>query len=143
VQPVVVLVCCFFLILLIPVILFVVTYIYRVSCSLCGISKPTVLTAAGVMLVTWVSIAVAESIMGKLVEYSCERAGLPRWEAGIIIVFLFFPVDLVISSTIEAGLMGLKVGKGIEVWFVQRLIYLSILAACAFIGVIIYLIQTN
>ena len=142
-QPVLVFVCCFLLILLLPVILFVVTYIYRLSCSLCGVPKPGVLTAGGVMLVTWVSILVAESIMGKLVEYACEKAGLPRWEAGIIIVFLFFPVDLVISSTIEAGLMGLKVGKGIEVWFVQRLIYLSILAAAAFVGVIIYLINTN
>lgn len=141
--PVLAIVCCFLLILLLPVILFVVTYIYRLSCSLCGIPKPTVLTAAGVMLVTWVSILLAESITGKLVELSCEKAGLPRWEAWVIFTFLFFPVDLAISSTIEAGLMGLKVGKGIELWFVQRLIYLSILAAAALVGVIIYLVNTN
>ncbi|HJZ58443.1 MAG TPA: hypothetical protein VKE74_26105, partial [Gemmataceae bacterium] len=90
-QPLLFLVCCFFLILLVPVILFAITYVYRLSCSLCGLPKPSVLTAAGVMLVTWVSILVAESIMGKIVEYSCEQAGLPRWEAWFIFFFLFFP----------------------------------------------------
>lgn len=142
-QPVVVLLCCFFLILLLPAILFAITYVYRLSCSLCGLPRPAILPAAGVVLVTWVSILVAESIMGSIVEYSCQQAGLPRWEAGVIFFFLFFPVDLVIASTIEAGLMGVKVGKGIELWFVQRLIYLSIAVAIAFIAILVVLARNN
>ncbi len=142
-QAAFVLVCCFFLILLLPVILFVATYTYRVSCSLCGLRKPTVLTASGVMLVRFVSLLVAESIVGKIVELGCEEGGLPRWEAGVIFFFLFFPVDLLICSTIEAGLMGLQVGKAIEVWFIHRLIYLCILAVAVFVGVIIFLINKN
>ena len=142
-APVLVLVCCFFLILLSPVVLFVLTFIYRQACVLCGLPKPSLLTASGMTLVRFVSLLVAESIMGKIVEYSCEQGGLPRWEAGIIIVFLFLPIDLLICSTIEAGLMGLKVGKAIEVWFIHRLILLCLLVAGAFIALIVYLIQTN
>jgi hypothetical protein len=142
-NQVVVLLCCFFLILLLPVILFAITYVYRLSCTLCGLPKPAVLPAAGVVLVTWVSILIAETIMGSVVEYTCDKAGLPRWEAGVIFFFLFFPVDLVIASTIEAGLMGVKVGKGIELWFVQRLIYLSIAVAVAFVAVIVVLVRNN
>ena len=142
-QPVLVFLCCFFLILLLPVILFAITYVYRLSCSLCGLPKPAVLPAAGVVLVTWVSIAIAESIMGAVVEYVAQQGGLPRWEAGVIFFFLFFPVDLVIASTIEAGLMGLKVGKGIELWFVQRLIYLSIAVAVALVAVVVVLARNN
>jgi hypothetical protein len=137
------LICCFFLIILFPVILYVLTFIYRQACVLCGLPKPSLLTASGMTLVRGVSILVAESIMGAIVEYTCDQAQLPRWEGRVIIVFLFLPIDLLICSTIEAGLMGLKVGKAIEVWFVHRLILLCILVAIAIIGLIVYLIQTS
>ena len=133
--------CCFLAILLIPLVLFLLTYVYRLACVLCGLPKPSVLTASGVMMVTIVSVALAESIMGAVVELSCDAAGLPRWEAGVITFFLFLPIDLVISSGIHAGLMGIRFGKGIEVWFVQRLIQLSIVAAVAFVAAIVVLIQ--
>ena len=48
-----------------------------------------------------------------------------------------------ISSAIHAGLMGIKFGKGIEVWFVQRLIWLSIVAAIAFVAAIVFLVRAN
>jgi hypothetical protein len=133
--------CCVVGILLIPLILFLLTYVYRLACVLCGLPRPSVLNASGVMLVTVVSVALAESVMGAVVELSCKSAGLPGWEAGVIIFFLILPIDLVISSGVHAGLMGIRFGKGIEVWFVQRLIYLSLLAAIAFIAALVVLIQ--
>ena len=87
------------------------------------------------------SVGLAESVMGAVVELSCKSAGLPGWEAGVIIFFLVLPIDLVISSGVHAGLMGIRFGKGIEVWFVQRLIYLSLVAAVAFVAAIVVLIQ--
>ena len=133
--------CCFFAVLLIPLTLFLLTYVYRLSCVLCGLPRPTVLNASGVMLVTVVSVALAESIMGEVVTLACRSAQLPPWEAGVIIFFLVLPIDLVISSGIHAGLMGIRFGKGIEVWFVQRLIYLSLFAAVAFVAAVVVLIQ--
>jgi hypothetical protein len=139
-----VLVCCFFLVLLLPVILFVLTYIYRQACVLSGLPKPSLMTASGMTLVRFVSLLVAEAIVGKIVEYCLvDLGGLPRWEAGVVFFFLFFPVDLLICATIEAGLMGLKVGKAIEVWFVHRLILLCLVVAGAFIALIVFLIRTN
>jgi hypothetical protein len=133
--------CCVFTVLLIPLTLFLLTYVYRLSCVLCGLPRPTVLNASGVMLVTVVSVALAESVMGAVVDVACKSAGLPGWEAGVIIFFLILPIDLVISSGIHAGLMAIRFGKGIEVWFVQRLIYLSLAAAVAFVAAIVVLIQ--
>ena len=40
---------------------------------------------------------------------------MPNWEAGLIVVFLFLPIDLLISASLHAGLMNIKFGKGIEV----------------------------
>jgi hypothetical protein len=140
VQPAVVLLaCCFFLILLLPAILFIATYIFRVSCRLCGLRQPSVLNSAGIMFVSWVSVVIAETILRLIVEASGRAAALPQWESGIITFFLALPVDLVISSGLHAGLMGIRFGKGIEVWFVQRLIQLSIVAAIVFVAALVIL----
>ena len=55
---------------------------------------------------------------------------------------LALPIDLLISAGIESGLMGARFGKGVEMWYTQRLIQLSILAAIGFvIGVIVLIGQ--
>ena len=140
-QGLMFLACCFFLVLLVPLILFLLTYVYRLACALSGLPKPSVLSATGVMLVTVVSVGVAESIMGWAVESTCANAGLPRWEAGVIAFFLALPVDLVISSAIHAGLMNMRFGKAIEVWFIQRLIYLVVIAAVVFVAALYVLVK--
>jgi len=132
VNPLLPLICCF-LILLIPVTLFLITYIFRQSCVLCGLAKPSVMTAFGVMLLIWVSKSVPEAIMKVVVSESCRAAGLPQWEAWVIVLFLFLPIDLLISAGLHAGLLSIRFGKGIEVWFVQMLIYLSIAAGITLI----------
>lgn len=133
------LVACCILFLLLPSLLFLITYIFRQSCVLCGLQKPSVMTAFGIMLLIWVSKSVPEAIMRVIVVESCRTAGLPALEAGVIVLFLFLPIDLSISAGLHAGLMSIKFGKGIEVWFVQMLIYLSIGAAAAFVVAIAYL----
>ena len=130
---------CCFLLLLIPATLLIFTYIFQKACVLCGLPKPSVLTAFGVMLLIRVSTFVPEAIMNVIVTESCRAAGVPDWEAWLIVIFLFLPIDLLISAGLHAGLMSIKFGKGIEVWFVQMLILLSIAAAAALVGVLVYL----
>ena len=84
---------------------------------------------------------IAEAILGEVVKEASSAARLARGEAGVITFFLALPIDLVISSGLHAGLMGIRFGKGIEVWFVQRLIQLSILAAIAFVAALVVLVQ--
>jgi len=138
VFPVVLLACCFFLVLLVPVGLFVLTSVFRQACVLCGLPRPSVATATGVMLLIWVSKTATQAVMEVIVMESCRVAGVPRWEAGIIIVFLFLPIDLLISAALHAGLMNIKFGKGVEVWFVQMLIYLSVFTLAAVVAAVIY-----
>ena len=141
--PAVFIVCCFLLILLVPVALFLLTYIFRLSCVLSGLPKPPVLIAAGHLFLITIAEILVDWVMVQTVIWGCDRAGVPRWEARIIFFFLFLPIDLVISSAIHAGLMSIRFGKGIEVWFVQRLITLSIVVAVVFVAAIVYLIRAN
>jgi hypothetical protein len=134
--------CCCFLLLLTPPVLFVATYIFRLSCVLCGLPRPSLLAASAAMLINLAVIVLAEAVMKRLVEVSCRAAGFPDWEAGLIVFFLALPVDLVISSGLHAALMRVPFGKGIEVWFVQRLIYLSIAVVAMFIATVVYLAKT-
>jgi len=121
--------------LFIPATLYALTFIFQKACILCGLPKPSVLTAFGVIMLIRLSTFVPEAIMNVIVTESCRAARVPQWESSLIIVFLFLPIDLLISAALHAGLMSIKFGKGIEVWFVQMLIYLSIAIAIAFLVV--------
>ena len=132
---------CFLLLMMVPVALFLVTFIYRWSCVLCGLPKPTVLVASGIMFVAWLSLVMAVGVLRVVVHETCSAAGLPRWEASIIVFLLAMPIDLLISAGIESGLMGVPFGKGVEMWYTQRLIQLSIVAAIGFVAGLVVLIQ--
>ena len=132
---------CVFILMLLPLALFLVTFIYRWSCALCGLPKPTVLVAAGIMFVAWLSLVMAVAVLETVVHEACAAAGLPRWEARIIVYLLALPIDLLISAGIESGLMGARFGKGVEMWYTQRLILLSVVAVIGFIAGIVLLIR--
>jgi hypothetical protein len=135
---------CFLILMLAPVALFLFTFIYRWSCVLCGLSKPTMLVAAGIMFVGWLSLAMAVGVLELIVREVCLVAGVPRWESGIVLFILALPLDLTVSAGIESGLMGVRFGKGVELWYTQRLIQLSILAAIGFVvGVVILIRQLS
>ncbi|MFO0824107.1 MAG: hypothetical protein U0792_13505 [Gemmataceae bacterium] len=136
--PLILLACCFFVVLLVPVTLFVFTSVFRQACVYCGLPRPSVATASGVMLLIWVSKTASEYVMGRLVWASCSAAGVPRWVADIIFVLLFLPIDLLISAALHAGLMNIRFGKGVEVWFVMMLMYLSVFAVAALVAAVIY-----
>ncbi|MBX9579656.1 MAG: hypothetical protein K2X87_05045 [Gemmataceae bacterium] len=130
---------CALLLLLIPLVLYLLTYVFRLACALSGVPKPSVLAATGIILVNFVADAVALTILEAVVRSGGEAAGLDRWESVIITRLLDLPVDLVISSAVHAGLMGIRFGKGLEIWFVQRLIQLGIATAIGLVALIVYL----
>jgi hypothetical protein len=135
---------CFIGLMIIPIALFLFTYIFRQACALSGLPKPSVVTAAGVMLLIRISTTVCEALMDLIVSESCQLAGLPRLESVLIVFFLLLPIDLLISAGLHSGLMNIKFGKGIEVWFVQWLIILSLVAAISFVVglfVLVYQLQ--
>ncbi|MFO0800790.1 MAG: hypothetical protein U0804_25265 [Gemmataceae bacterium] len=129
-------VCCVFTLLLLPVVLFLLTYIFRLSCTLCGLPKPSVLAASGIMLINYVADVVAFAVLETLVHEGTRLIAIPRWEAWFVAKFLYMPLDLAISAGLHAAVMGIRFGKGIEVWFTQRLIMLGIVAACVLVGTV-------
>ncbi len=135
--------CCCVLVLSLPGLLFLFTYIFRQSCVSSGLPKPTIIAASIHLILITIAQFIVDLIMVEVVEWGCLQGNVPQWEARIIIFFLFLPIDLVISSAIHASLMGIRYGKGIEVWFVQRLIWLSIVAAIALVAAIVILIRAN
>ena len=137
------LICCGCVLLVIPLVCFLLIYLFRLACSLCGVHRPSYPAAFAIILVNFVADFVALVILEMLVGMAAQQVGVPPWESWIVARFLDLPVDLAISAGLHAALMGIKFGKGIEVWFVQRLIQLSIITVIVFIGVIVYLIQAN
>jgi hypothetical protein len=132
---------CFLILMMIPVTFFLITGIYRWSCVLCGVPKPNVIVAAGIMFVGWLSFVMAVSVVREGIHAATAAAGLPRWESSIIVFLLALPIDLVISAGIESSLMGVRFGKGVEIWYTQRLIQLTLIATIGFVVGIIVLIQ--
>ena len=109
------------------------------ACVLCGLPRPSVSTAAGVMLVTWVITKASDAVVGVVVTETCQAAGLPEWEGWLIAVFLLVPIDLVLSSLLHGLLLNVSFGKGIEVWFVQTLLNLTLFAVGGFVVAAVYL----
>jgi hypothetical protein len=141
INPLGLLFTCFVMLMLAPVALFVVTFIYRWSCALCGLPRPTVLIAAGIMFVGWLSLAMAVGVLEVIVWEACRAAGVQRWESGIVLFILALPLDLTVSAGIESALMGVRFGKGVELWYTQRLVQLAILAAVGFVVGVALLIR--
>src|SRR5262245_18330423 len=102
---------CLCLIASLPVLLFLLTYIFRLSCRLCGLPTPGVLISAGKMFVSWVTWAIVVAILRECVHAICRAAGVPQWEAGLATWLLALPLDLVISSGVHAGIQRIRYGK--------------------------------
>lgn len=132
---------CFCLLLAAPVALFLLTFIFRLSCTLCGLPRPGVLISTGKLFVSWVTVSIAVAVLYMIVQAVCVAANVPRWEARPATWLLALPVDLVLSSGIHAGLTRIRFGKAVEVWFVQRLILLSILIVILFIIAVVMLVE--
>ncbi|HEY2785789.1 MAG TPA: hypothetical protein VGJ05_12540 [Fimbriiglobus sp.] len=114
---------------------------FRLSCGWCGLPRPGVLSTLGVIFVSFVVEVIAGGVVQGSVYAGYERAGWPLWEAGVVIFFLQLPFDLAVSSLAHAGLMKIAVGKAIEVWFVQRLLLLGLVAFVIGAAAVIILAQ--
>ena len=74
-------VCCFVFVLLLPGLLFLFTYIFRQSCALSGLEKPSILAATGHLFLITVAQFFADLVMVELVRWGCSAAGIPRWDS--------------------------------------------------------------
>jgi hypothetical protein len=113
---------------------------FRLSCRLCDLESPTVTRTLGIVIVTFVVGLMAESALAASVRFVYQQSKLPLWESGVTAFFLGLPVDMIVNAAIHSFMMRIAVGKGIEVWFVQRMMLLAVFLPVAFLmGLIFFL----
>jgi hypothetical protein len=112
-------------------ILAVAVALFQIACVMSRVPKPGFLRASWVVGVTFLVWSVAEGVVAGSVHAVYENLNYPLWEAGLVTFFLGLPVDLIISSGVHAGLLRMRFGKAVEVWFAHRMILLTIVMALA------------
>ena len=112
--------------------------VFRVSCTLCKVPRPGLVRTAGlVLLMLGVPAAVDGAFGGVLIEVY-RATNYPLWEAGLVQFFLALPVHMAICSAIHAKVARIRVGQGLAVWLVEKLLKLALLVAV--VGVIALLV---
>ncbi|HET6574704.1 MAG TPA: hypothetical protein VFG68_13945 [Fimbriiglobus sp.] len=112
--------------------------VFRISCSLCQVPQPGVARTFGLVFLMLVVPAVVDGIFGGVLIEVYKASEYPLWEAGLVQFFLALPVHMAICSAIHARTVGIRVGQGISVWLVEKLLKLALLLAI--VGVIAVLV---
>ena len=124
-------------------ILFFAVLIFQVACKWCRLERPSFFAAAGIVVVSWVVWAIVEAIMISILQEIYQAAGYPPWEARIVGFFVGLPTHLIVTTVLHMGLMRVKSGKAIEVWFIQQLILFSIILSIVGMVVVAVLAAKN
>ena len=102
--------------------------LFRVACALCQVRQPGFLKSVGIVLMLLVAPVVVDFFLGAAL-YEAYRAGdYPLWEAGVVEFMLALPIHMVICSVIHSWIMEIRVRECLSVWFVEKLIKLTILS---------------
>jgi hypothetical protein len=112
--------------------------LFRVACSVCRLPQPGVFKTISLVLMLLTIPIVADSFLGALLYEAYEASGYPLWEAGVIEFILALPIHMVLCSVIHSWMMGIHIREGLSVWFVEKLIKMTILFAIA--GVVALLV---
>ena len=102
---------------------------FRLSCRLCKLPSPSVPRTLGIVSITFVATILADAALAGVVRGTYSGMNLPLWEAGFTAFFLGLPIDMVVNAGIHAGMMKIPASKGVEVWFVQRVMLLGVILA--------------
>jgi len=104
---------------------------FRLSCRMCKLPPPSVPRTLGIVFITFVATSFAEGLLAAVVRGTYAGLNLPLWEAGFTAFFLGLPVDMAVNAGVHAGMMKIPATKGVEVWFVQRVMLLGVMLAVA------------
>ena len=97
-------------------------FVFRLSCLICGVPQPGLSRSFGMVGVLLFVPAVVDGVFGAGLTKVYRAAGYPLWEAGLVQFFLALPAHMAICSFIHAQMMNLKLGEGLAVWFVDKLL---------------------
>ena len=103
--------------------------VFRISCALCKVPQPGFLRTCGIVFLLLTVPAVVDGIFGGILIEVYQATRYPLWEAGLVQFFLALPIHMAICSIIHARTVGIRMGQGLSVWLVEKLIKLSVLLA--------------
>lgn len=118
-------------------------FIFRLACLLCKVPQPGFLRSMGMVAVLLVVPGIVDAAVGAGLLEAYKAGGYPLWEAGLVQFFLALPIHMVICSAIHAKMMNLRVGEGLTVWFVEKLLKLLVLMLVAGVVAAIMLMGKN
>ena len=97
-------------------------FVFRLSCLICRVPQPGLVRSFGMVGVLLFVPAVVDAVFGAGLAEAYRAGGYPLWEAGLVQFFLALPAHMAICSFIHAQMMNLKLGEGLAVWFVDKLL---------------------
>ena len=97
-------------------------FVFRLACMICRVPQPGLIRSFGMVSVLLTVPAVVDGVFGAGLTQVYRAGGYPLWEAGVVQFFLALPAHMAICSFTHARMMGLKVGEGLAVWFVDKLL---------------------
>lgn len=113
---------------------------FRISCRLCHLPSPSVIRTLGIVSITFVATIFADALLAGALRGTYDALHLPAWELGIAAFFIGLPIDMVLNAGIHKAMMKIPAGKGIEVWFVQRIMILGVVIAITTFVAIVYFV---
>jgi len=106
-------------------------FIFRLACLLCKVPQPGFIRSMGMVAVLLIVPAIVDAAVGTGLIEAYKAGGYPLWEAGLVQFFLALPIHMVICSAIHAKMMNLRIGEGLTVWFVEKLLKLVLVMLLA------------
>lgn len=112
--------------------------VFRISCALCKVPQPGLARTCGIVFLLLIVPAFVDGLFSGILIEIYKASAYPLWEAGLVQFFLALPAHMAICSTIHAKTVGIRVGQGISVWLVEKLLKLTLLLAI--VGIITLLV---
>ncbi len=119
-------------------------FVFRLSCLLSGVPRPGLLRTVSLVTVLLAIPAIVDGFFAAILAEVYLSAGYPLWEAGLVQFFLALPAHMAICSFIHARIMRVRLGEGLSVWFMDKLLKAGvILAAVACVVALVALVKVG
>lgn len=114
--------------------------LFRLSCGLARLPRPSVPRAVGIVCAVAVAVAAAEGVLGFAVTQAYIAGNYPLWEAGLVAFLVGLPVHMAVCAAVHSWLMDIRFTDGIAVWKIEKGIKAAVLAVGGAIAGLVFLL---
>jgi hypothetical protein len=114
--------------------------VFRLSCALAGLARPTVPRSVGIVCAAAMAVAVANGVLSFVVTRAYVAGGYPLWEAGLVAFFVGLPVHMLVCALTHKWLLDVRLTDGIAVWVFEESIKTGIIAFLGLLAGLVFLL---